>query len=120
MKSGFPEEDPHCRELVVVAGDDYLDPLLEHGVFEPLPWQHRFPFQEHDFDGIGEQMAWLNEQAEWYENRRNNPVDSRQGTVRPYVQPDVDVPDVTGQSEWSDWTKTGTEAEDNHSGGDTQ
>ena len=65
-KSGFPEETLYCRRLIVVAGDDYVDPLLERDMFEPFPWETRFPFKEQDFAGTGEQMAWLSEQADRY------------------------------------------------------
>jgi hypothetical protein len=107
MQSGFPEEEPHCRRLYVLAGDDYVDPLLEHDVFEPFPWVTRFPFQEQDFDGIGEQMQWLSEEADRFEELRNDPAGSgRQTRVRSYrhrEDPAVERPDTTGQTEWRDW-----------------
>lgn len=68
FKSGFPEEDPHCDELIVLAGDRYVEPLLQYEVFEPFPWDVTLPFQELSFDGIGEQMAWLAEEADRYED----------------------------------------------------
>lgn len=109
MKSGFPEETPHCRRLIVLAGDDYVDPLKENDVFEPFPWETRFPFQEQDFSGIGEQMHWLKEEAEFYEDTRNQATESRQSSVRSYREPDLDVPDVDGQSDWNDWIEENTE-----------
>lgn len=57
MKSGLPEDDLHYDRLSVLAGDRYIEPLLENSVFDPFPWVTRFPFQDQEFDGIGEQMA---------------------------------------------------------------
>lgn len=84
MKSGFPEEDPYCRRLYVVAGDDYVDPLRDHRVFDPFPWVTRFPFQEHEFDGIGEQMQWLNEEVERVKAWTNDVDFGRQARVDSY------------------------------------
>jgi hypothetical protein len=69
-----------CRELVVLAGSDYVDALRERGIFEGRPTAletgretHtalppkatvRFPFQERDFDGMFEQVEWLSNRAE--------------------------------------------------------
>ena len=69
-----------CRELVVLAGSDYVDALRERGIFEGRPTAletgqetHtalppkatvRFPFQEQDFDGMFGQMEWLSDRAE--------------------------------------------------------
>lgn len=103
FKSGFPDEEPHCNRLYVVAGDRYIEPLLENDVFKPFPWETRFPFQEQDFDGIGEQMAWLKEEAEFYEETRTRDESSRQSHLRSYRELDIERPDVEGQSEWSDW-----------------
>lgn len=54
--------DSDVRKVIVLAGRKYLDPLRERETFaagvEPLV---RFPFQELDLGGIGEQMAWLDE-----------------------------------------------------------
>lgn len=66
LKSGFPEQEPHCDRLEVLAGNQYVEPLLENNVFEPFPWETVFPFQDQDFDGIGEQMHWLKNEVEQY------------------------------------------------------
>ena len=70
-----PRESP-CGRLVVLAGERYIQPLESRDVFRGnvgqsfgsarpgLPCVPEFPFREHDFDGIGEQMAWLKERAE--------------------------------------------------------
>lgn len=65
-----------ARTLVVLAGQDYIEPLRERGVFEygtarmtgdpndvrfKLPATPRFLFEEIDAGGIGEQMAWLSD-----------------------------------------------------------
>lgn len=105
FKSGFPEKDPHCQRLIVLAGNDYIEPLQENNVFDPFPWKTQFPFQEQDFDGIGEQMQWLKEEAEFYEDTRNKDNDSRQTAVSSYIEPEWDIPDVDGQSDWDDWTQ---------------
>ena len=56
------------EEIVVLAGQRYVDPLCWHEVFtagvEPTV---RFPFQEGDLGGIGEQMAWLDARADGHE-----------------------------------------------------
>lgn len=105
MKSGFPEEKPHCRRLIVLAGERYLEPLFENNVFEPFPWENRFPFKENDFGGIGEQMSWLKDEIEFLESMQNDVVEAQQSDVRSYrtVEPNLEKPDVDGQSEWSDW-----------------
>ena len=102
MKSGFPEEEPHCRRLIVLAGDKYVDPLLEHDVFEPFPWHTAFPFKEHDFDGLGEQMQWLNEEAVRYEQEDG---EREQALINDWLPESIpDRPsDVDGQSTWDDW-----------------
>jgi hypothetical protein len=104
MKYGFPEEDPHCRRLIVLAGDQYVQPLQERDVFEPFPWVTRFPFQEQDFGGIGEQMRWLSEEADQAEQRRNDVDGGRQSSVSEYSDAGIELAeDVDGQTEWSDW-----------------
>ncbi|WP_311171781.1 DUF6884 domain-containing protein [Halobellus ordinarius] len=69
-----PRESP-CGRLVVLAGERYVEPLEARDAFRGnvgggagnsrpgLPCVPEFPFREHDFDGIGEQMAWLKERA---------------------------------------------------------
>ena len=106
MKSGFPEEEPHCKRLYVVAGDRYVEPLREQAAFEPFPWVTRFPFQEHDFDGIGEQMQWLNEEAARFEQDEAC-EEQEQAMIEDWLpdpDPGLDRPDdVDGQSVWDDW-----------------
>ncbi|WP_229727399.1 DUF6884 domain-containing protein, partial [Haloarcula argentinensis] len=74
------QQESPCRELVVLAGSDYVDALRERGIFEGRPTAIRtgretytalppkatvrFPFQERDFDGIFDQMGWLSDRAE--------------------------------------------------------
>lgn len=73
------DNDPRgspCGRLVVLAGERYIKPLEARDAFRGnvgggagqsrpgLPCVPEFPFREHDFDGIGEQMAWLKERAE--------------------------------------------------------
>jgi hypothetical protein len=74
------QQESPCRELVVLAGSDYVDALRERNIFSGRPTAirtgretHRalppkatvrFPFQERDFDGMFEQMAWLSERAD--------------------------------------------------------
>jgi len=106
MKSGFPEEHPDARVLEVLAGEGYIEPLEENNVFEPFQFTVRFPFREHDFDGIGEQMQWLNEEAAHYIERRNNVDIGDQSDLHAYAEwadPDIETPDVTGQTDWEDW-----------------
>jgi hypothetical protein len=103
MKSGFPEEKPLCRHLIILTGQDYIEPLQENNVFEPYPWKTQFPFQEHGFSGIGDQMSWLKEEAEFYEDTRTSDRETRQSTVQSYGEPGWDVPDVDGQTNWRDW-----------------
>ena len=59
-----PQDSP-CKQLVVLAGQSYLDPLRERDAFEGskrgLPAEPEFPFETQDLGGIGEQMAWLDE-----------------------------------------------------------
>ncbi|WP_424016164.1 DUF6884 domain-containing protein (plasmid) [Halorientalis pallida] len=82
LRRPFHADQPEspCRELVVLAGSDYVDALRERGIFEGRPTaletgqethtalppkaSVRFPFQERDFDGMFEQMDWLSERAE--------------------------------------------------------
>ena len=71
---GDPRDSP-CGRLVVLAGESYLQPLEDRELFRGnvggsfnrsrpgLPCVPEFPFREHDFDGIGEQMAWLKKRA---------------------------------------------------------
>lgn len=67
-----------CRELIVLAGDAYVEPLRERDVFDEGAYRCaavntlcdvRFPFQAHDFGGIGEQMKWLRERIDEVEER---------------------------------------------------
>jgi len=66
---------------------------LERDVFDPFPWDTVFPFKEHDFSGIGEQMNWLKNGIEKYEG---NPVGQSE-------LDDYDVEDYTEQSDFERW-----------------
>jgi hypothetical protein len=73
-------KESHCRELVVLAGSDYVEALRERDIFIGRPTAMRtgretyralppkatvrFPFQEQDFDGMFDQMAWLSSRTE--------------------------------------------------------
>lgn len=56
-----------CGQFLVLAGRSYIEPLRERGVFggshDGLPVEPRFPFEEQELGGIGEQMAWLKTEA---------------------------------------------------------
>lgn len=58
-----PNESP-CDRLTVLAGQRYVAPLRERGAFEGLPGTVRFPFEDQDLGGIGEQMHWLKNEIE--------------------------------------------------------
>ncbi|MFC7078040.1 DUF6884 domain-containing protein [Haloarcula halophila] len=74
------QQESPCRELVVLAGSDYVDALCEREIFDGRPTAIRtdretyralppkatvrFPFQEREFDGMFDQMAWLSDRAE--------------------------------------------------------
>jgi hypothetical protein len=53
-------------EVRVLAGRSYLDPLREREAFATAPATVRFPLQEADCGGIGEQMQWLDERVTAY------------------------------------------------------
>jgi hypothetical protein len=68
-----PRDSP-CGRLVVLAGEQYIQPLEGRDAFSGkvkpgqkggpgLPTPPEFPFREHDLGGIGEQMGWLKERA---------------------------------------------------------
>lgn len=94
FKFGFPDETPHCQRLEVFASEKYLEPLLERGVFDPFPWETRFPFQEHDFSGIGDQMSWLKSEVEEYED----------GLIGQAELEAFDPSDYTEQADFRRWT----------------
>ncbi len=92
--AGFREQgalpwENDANQLLVLAGQDYLDPLRERGVFEngiarmtgnpnegvTFPLRPRFLFEEIDADGIGEQMAWLSGAIERLDHAGSNPGD---------------------------------------------
>lgn len=53
------------EEIVVLAGTKYLDPLRERDAFYTgTDVRVSYPFQQHDFGGIGGQMAWLKERVD--------------------------------------------------------
>ncbi|RLM41454.1 hypothetical protein DVK00_19590 [Haloarcula sp. Atlit-47R] len=74
------QQESPCRELVVLAGSDYVDALRERDIFDGRPTAIRtgrdtytalppkatvrFPFQERDFDGMFDQMSWLSDRVE--------------------------------------------------------
>ncbi|RLM89039.1 DUF6884 domain-containing protein [Haloarcula sp. Atlit-7R] len=74
------QQESPCRELVVLAGSDYVDALRKRGIFDGRPTAIRtgretytalppkaavrFPFQERDFDGMFDQMSWLSDRVE--------------------------------------------------------
>lgn len=87
-------------------GDDDIKTLLQHEVFDPFPYDVELPFQVQDFSRIGERMQWLNNKAEQSDQRQNDVDTGEQVTLdraTPVTEPDIDPPDVGGQSEWSDW-----------------
>ena len=53
---------------IVLAGQDYIDPLKDP-IFSNAGFDGEwiFPFQQHGFAGIGEQMAWLRQQIELHQ-----------------------------------------------------
>jgi hypothetical protein len=53
-------------EVRVLAGRSYLDPLREREAFATASATVRFPLQEADCGGIGEQMQWLDERVAAY------------------------------------------------------
>lgn len=73
-KAEHPNEN-EMSSLLVLAGQSYVEPLRERGVFEygiarqtgnpnegwTFPLETRFLFEEIDAEGIGEQMAWLSD-----------------------------------------------------------
>ncbi|WP_135363465.1 DUF6884 domain-containing protein [Halosimplex halophilum] len=67
------------RNLIVLAGKDYVEPLRERGAFDGLgniregcqriQVEPTFLFEEIDADGIGEQMAWMSDAMSQVEGR---------------------------------------------------
>ena len=78
------QQESPCRELVVLAGSDYVDALRERHIFSGQPTAVRterdtyralppkatvrFPFQERDFDGMFEHMEWLSSRVDELES----------------------------------------------------
>lgn len=70
----------HLRRLIVLARQDYVDPLRERKAFDGLrhmrdnhpgiPIEPTFLFEEIDAAGIGEQMAWLSDAVSQFEERQ--------------------------------------------------
>jgi len=74
-EQGAPRSECDANTLLVLAGEKYVEPLRDRGVFEygisrmtgdpnhgfTLPVETRFLFEEIDAGGIGEQMAWLSD-----------------------------------------------------------
>jgi len=78
---------PHTTDatsLLVLAGQSYIEPLRERGVFDygisrmagdvneihEFPTHVRYLFEEIDAEGIGEQMAWMSDQVDRFEHER--------------------------------------------------
>lgn len=62
--------DPRTVTVSVILGAAYADRLRERDVFDSITREtlgtrveFTFPFQAHDFSGMGDQMEWLNEQS---------------------------------------------------------
>lgn len=76
-----PHGSGTLRTLLVLAGQDYVEPLRERGAFDGLgnirdahygiQVEPTFLFEEIDADGIGEQMAWLSDAVSQLEERRS-------------------------------------------------
>lgn len=76
-RQGKPWEN-NANTLLVLAGQDYIEPLRERGDFEygisrmagdpnegyKQPLRVRYLFEEIDASGIGEQMGWLSDVIE--------------------------------------------------------
>ena len=78
------QQESPCRELVVLAGSDYVDALRERDIFSRRPTAIRtgretyralppkatvrFPFQERDFGGMFDQMEWLSSRVDELES----------------------------------------------------
>jgi hypothetical protein len=70
-----PPETTNAQTLFILAGQDYINPLRDHGVFKygisrmtgnpnqltEFPLHPRFLFEESDAAGNGEQMSWLSD-----------------------------------------------------------
>jgi hypothetical protein len=65
-------------EVRVLAGKSYLDPLREREAFATAPATVRFPLQEADCGGIGEQMQWLDERVAAYGEQQRLVTDGGQ------------------------------------------
>lgn len=89
--AGFRERgakpwDVDANELLVLAGQDYIDPLRERGVFEYgisrmtqnpnegflFPLEPRFLFEEIPAGGNGEQMGWMSDVIERVDERSSS------------------------------------------------
>lgn len=72
FRSDNDSRDSPCKRLIVLAGERYVAPLETRGAFRGnarkgqgygLPAKPEFPFRTEDLSGIGEQMAWLKQEA---------------------------------------------------------
>lgn len=74
--------DHHPEDtLVMLAGQDYLEPL--EGALDQLPNKVKYPFE--DTTGIGDQMGWLKDQIETIENSTTSEQqDSGRTTLDPF------------------------------------
>lgn len=84
------------NSLLVLAGQDYIEPLRERGVFKygisrmagdpnenlaQLDADVRFLFEEIDAEGIGEQMGWLSDTVDTLEPLVNDAEETEQDTL---------------------------------------
>jgi hypothetical protein len=84
-----------ATELLVLAGQDYIDPLRERGVFEygisrmtgdpnegyTFPLEPRFLFEEIPAGGNGEQMGWMSSAIEKLEPLVSEQAQTEQATL---------------------------------------
>lgn len=84
-----------ANELLVLAGQDYIEPLRERGVFEygiarqtgnpnegyTFPLQTRFLYEEIPAGGNGEQMGWMSSVIEKLEPLINDRPETEQSTL---------------------------------------
>ncbi|MFC7233451.1 hypothetical protein ACFQMM_22615 [Saliphagus sp. GCM10025308] len=77
-----------------------LGSFLENDMFDPFPWDTRFSFKEYDFQGRGEQMAWLSEEDGRLEQYQPEQIETGEQIPIDHWR---ERPDVDGQTEWGDW-----------------
>lgn len=85
-----------------ITGGELVGPTKVRKRESPDPREETF--QEQDFDGIGEQMRWLSEEADQAEQRPKDVDSGQQSSFSEYSDAGVELAeDVEGQTEWSDW-----------------